>query len=208
MNEPRHPFFHALVLMGGTVALGCGGIVGQASGDGSAADTGGAADSFANGGGAGSGGSPAFTGAGGAGGEPALLAGGSGGLSTLPGTGGKGPALLDGGGAPVELLPCVPAQWDCARTQLACDYSAGYLVQGAYGCVCDAERPSSPDDCPPGKSFVCEQGAFESDGITVQIPFQCSCVAGPADCSVCRPYSCSTSSTSILCGCVYISLLH
>ncbi len=210
MSERRHPLFHALVLMGGTVTLGCGGIVGQANGDGSASNTGGAPDSFGAGGHDGVAGSAVFTANGGSGGEAFVPSnGGNGDLSTIQTTGGLEDPI--DAGPPTDLLPCVPAQWDCSRAELPCYSPAGYDVQGSYGCSCDASRPTSAEYCEPGQSFVCKQGSFVNDGGTVQVPFECSCVEAATNCGACEEAfgqfaQCSTSPASILCRCAVVYL--
>lgn len=152
--------FRAMVLMGGSMALGCGG---------NATRSGGGAGPSTSGSGDGSGGS-----------------GGTGpGTGGTGGNGGTGIIFVDSittGVAPVPVdpgpFPCVPAQFDCSATPPQCTYP-GWRVPDT--CTCNDSRPKSAADCAPDQAFVCRQGMERYDGApyTEVVPFECTCV--PAD---------------------------
>jgi len=155
-------FFRAMVLMGSSMALGCGGTTNR---------TGGSPDSAGGAGGAGgSGGSgPGGTGAGGSG--PIFI------TTTTTGVGGIG----SGDPGP---FPCVPAQWECESTPLECSntYNAWQLPTE---CACSDTRPKSAADCASGQSFVCLEGAPRDGAPDVgSVLFNCACVEADGDCGV------------------------
>ena len=149
----EHPLFRVLVLMGGSVALSCGGsaiIDGNQAGNGAGGGV--AQGGVAQGGGAGAG-----AGAG------AAARGGSGG----------------GGGAAAD---CPPAQWDCSGLGLTCSYDLSGVGR-PKGCVCDPTRPKSVADCRANEDLICLAGYADQpdvqswDGLR---HVQCACVPGPS----------------------------
>ncbi len=153
-RESNHPLFRALVLMGGSIALGCGGSV--------------VVDSSA----AGSGGKVALGGAspgGNSQGGAAATAG------TIMLAGGGGNSAIDAG-AP----DCPPAQWDCSGLVPACEPNLG--GPRPAGCVCDLTRPKSVADCGSNEDLICLRGyGSEPDPNTwdMAVHYQCACVPGP-----------------------------
>ncbi len=153
--ESSHPLFRALVLMGGSIALGCGGSVvvdGSAAGSGGKVAIGGA--------------SPGGTSPGGA----AATAG------TIVSTGGGGNSAIDAG-----AQACPPAQWDCSSLGPTCDPNFGGSGQPA-GCVCDLTRPKSVADCGSNEDLICLRGyGSEPNPNTwdTAVHYQCACVPGP-----------------------------
>jgi hypothetical protein len=196
MSEVRNEraqggFFHTLVVMGGALALGCGGISA-----GERPRPGGSGGGGSGGGGSGSGGGGA------------------------PPSGGSGPIIVTGGAGqgPVEPGPfaCTPAQIACATGYWAC-YSGGFAL--AEECACDARRPQGPDDCASDETFVCKRALADASGrpLTRSVAFDCRCVPGEADCAaVCNlaygeSGSCfgdeqDAAGNSVLCGCAVIVL--
>jgi len=170
-NEPdsfaEHPLFRALVLMGGALALGCGGV---AQREGYAAENGGAYPSPAT--------SPPSAGSGGAASDGATngkAIAGSAGASTL-GQAGK----TSGDGRSPTDPACPTAQWDCSALPSSCsrDLSPGMV---ALGCFCNAARPVDANDCAANESLFCQRGiaAFEAETWDYAVHYQCSCVASP-----------------------------
>lgn len=165
-SDAEHPLFRVLVLMGGTLALSCGG---SAVVDGSA------------GGAVGSGGAGGARAVGGAGqGGVAQGGGAQGGAGAIAGTvaigGGAGSGVLDAG--PPE---CPPAQWDCSGLGAVCGPNIGNAGQPA-GCVCDLKRPKSVADCAANEDLICERAyTGEPDPTTwdTSTHIQCACVPGP-----------------------------
>ncbi|MEI9942457.1 MAG: hypothetical protein WDO69_35025 [Pseudomonadota bacterium] len=158
-HEFEHPLFRALVLMGGSMALGCGGsaVIDQGTGGSNSAQ----------------GGAPAQGGA--------LAQGGLIGVSGSPSIAG---AAQGGGGASAfdaGLDDCPPAQWDCSALGPSCEPSLGSGGRPA-GCVCDPKRPRSVADCSAKQELVCLR-AYASepdpDSWDTSVHVQCSCVAGP-----------------------------
>ena len=155
-----------MVIMGSSVALGCGGLT-QTSGSGgtSGNGTGGGTGTGGSTGGAGSGGSGG-TGGGGSGGSPLIL---------TPDTGGSGGAALGFGGA----FPT-----DCPTAQLTCTSAAysGCSSQGVFlvlpaDCECDSERPASQGDCGVDETLVCDGASEDVFGRPFDpiAPFNCTC---------------------------------
>jgi hypothetical protein len=209
--QVRHRFFRAMVLMGSSLAAGCGGTATMNEGSGGS-----------GGGGGGNGGSGGH-GAGGAGGAAGAGGGGSGGAG-----GSGGGFVMDagigavGGSFPVDggPMPCVPAQWDCASAQVDCAYD-GVGWQLPQGCVCDAARPRSAADCSANETFTCREGTSAgSTPLANDVLFECSCVPSPETClEACmaafqdpsRDYSNCESvggsgTRSVLCGCALVYL--
>ncbi len=214
MNEVRHPFFLAMVVMSGLL-VGCGGAATQDDGLGSGAI--GAEDTDGSGGVSGStGGTSSAAGGTASGGSAA-----TGGVDQ-----GSGGSNFGAGGVGYPDLSCPPAQWTCEEgsaqfqgAEVGADAPTGYLVP--EGCECDELRPVSPDDCQQGERFTCwgmayldEQTAFDQ----VQA-LGCECLKEPEDCAFrCRDlqprlsgfadeYECETSAESVtLCGAAFVYL--
>jgi len=230
-----HPLFRALVLMGGSLAIGCGGVAEREAPE--SIDVGRA--------GSASGGAASNGAAGSVGGTPFTI-GSAGALTQLA----AGATSLDA--AAFYNPTCPYPQWDCGVVQPG--YDACYLNltskddPRAAGCSCDSSRPTSADACKSDESFVCRQ-AFPPYTEAQPTPstwdgtlhVQCACVATPtptptwdnctATCSKAYPVSgawtrCSLPSAStcddrgvctatsadvlrqdgILCGCAAIAL--
>lgn len=195
-----HPFFRAMVLMGGSVALSCGGATSE------------------NHGGAGSSGTGGTGGSGGTGGAPS---GGTGGM--IVGTGG---VMIGTGGIAGAAgryaqdagpFPCAPALWDCGTNAPNCAYSLeGYVLPS--GCACDSTRPLHATDCPAGQVRVCRKGVADASGarFATPIPFGCTCEPKTNCATECATafvapggyYSCvePTTGLDVLCGCAVIVL--
>jgi len=203
-DEPlaAHRFFHAMVIMGGSLALGCGGA---ASSDPDGEGSGGAHVASSGG----SGGVPATTGGRApmtTGGVPAMSSGGSSGGQLQIATGGT----VDPG-----PFPCPPAQLDCLRPGTQCQGS-GYALP--KDCVCNPQRPASAADCAADQHFVCRKATQSADFVelTAPVPFECSCVPLQTSCMAACDMaydvpgvSCRTDAEdprSILCGCAVIVL--
>ena len=157
MNDAlsEHPLFRTLVLMGGALALSCGGVARSESGLGEA-------------------GAPTSNGGGGSAGAPTTLAG-------APSVGGSS-EVVDAG--PPLDAECPFPQWDCSKSAPACyrDISHGLA---ATGCFCNRARPATLADCSPNEVLLCQQGYVQSlsgesyragtwDG---SVHIQCSCFA-------------------------------
>jgi hypothetical protein len=155
-------FFRAMVLMGGSMALSCGGTTTRHGGDSSSGGGG------SGGGSGGAGDGPGAGGTGGTGGAGILLTSSTTGVALSP---------VDPG-----PFPCVPAQFDCGAAPPECTYP-GWRVPD--NCRCDATRPKSAADCAPDQAFVCRKGTERWDGspYTEPVPFECSCVATGSYCS-------------------------
>lgn len=192
----RHRFFHAMVVMGGSLALGCGGAVSEDP------DGGGSAGAAVTGtGGSGSGGAPAATG-----GRAPLITGG------VVGTGGQ-PTMTTGG--TVDPGACPPAQLACALTGAECRGN-GYALPNS--CPCDSRRPASAADCAADEAFVCRNATMthEFAPLPGSVGFDCKCVPRQPSCAsacdlafgffgtACRADAEDLS--SILCGCAVVVL--
>ncbi len=207
-DEPlgQHRLFHAMVLMGGSLALACGGVSSGTADD----ESGGTGAVSGTGGGS----SGAGTDGGGSGTDTGGASSGSGGA---PGSGGS-LLMPTAGTASVEPNPtsCPPAQWSCAEMSGYC-YRDGYTLPES-NCVCDDRRPSAPSDCPAGTVFACHAASIGQDGSTLPqvVPFSCACVTDTnncdAECSEVAPSSgtCTDVNTrdgrSVLCNCAVIVL--
>ncbi|HEY3501071.1 MAG TPA: hypothetical protein VGK73_40535 [Polyangiaceae bacterium] len=196
-NESQQSFFHTMVVMGGALALGCGGL--------STADGPPTIDNSAGTGGSGGTG----TGSGGA--------AGSGGMT---GTAGTGAIVIPDAGVPDPVEPgpfaCSPAQWNCSSVGVSC-HGDGYLLPES--CPCEAARPKTPTDCAPGQAFLCREATVnhESRRFTEPVAFECTCAAQLPTCeatcdqiyessrSNCHDLD-DTSGHSVLCGCAVIVL--
>jgi hypothetical protein len=174
-SEPLsdHPLFRALVLMGGGLALSCGGIA-----EGSPASTGnGAAGAPSSAAGTSNGGNPGAT---------TIIVGG-------PSSAGA-PSV---GGAPSAQPDCPYAQWDCTSDQPICYLPiASATDPAASKCFCNANRPITANDCKPSESLVCLQvfsQAFDASAETGwdgSVHMQCSCVESSATGDICD-YACA-----------------
>jgi len=199
----RHRFFRAMVLMGGSLAVGCGGTATAGS-----ADPGGGGGDGGSGGPGGSGGS----GSGGAGGSGGP--GGSGGFVIDAGVGTGGSVARDGG-----PMPCVPAQWDCSSASPSCSFDPmGYELP--QGCACDGTRPRSEAECAANESFTCLKAAYVAgEPLTNPVSFECSCVPSQESCDLmCREAfdngatypTCELGvdepPSTVLCGCAVVVL--
>jgi hypothetical protein len=189
----RDRFFHAMVVMGGALALGCGGVSvhdpSPAAGTGEVetnAGTGGAASSS--------------TGAGGVGGAAAP---------------GSGTAGLPGSAGSLSPRRCPDEQYTC--TGFTCD-SDLWSQQGR--CYCDPSLPVSPADCDAGMAFVCRPTSTDPHtgaALAQTGRVDCRCVPAGQSCSdTCRDaytqfadgYACDPvpEPGDILCGCSYVYL--
>ncbi len=212
MIEVRHPFFHAMVVMSGTL-VSCGGAATQDDGLGSGAT--GAEDTDGTGG-IGSGGTESENGG-----------TSSGGASSTGGAEqGTGGSTAGAGGFGHPELDCPPAQWTCAEGSaqfqggdVGGDGPSGYLVP--EGCECDESRPVSPDDCQLGERFTCWGMAYvdEKTAFDQVQALACECLKEPEECAFrCRElqprlsgfadeYECETSAESVtLCGAAFVYL--
>lgn len=202
---PPHPFFHAMVVMGGTVALGCGGVTTGSRQEGApgASGTGGTGGT----GTVGSGGSTAFFGGtggaffmgstGGANPTTPFATGGTfstggiggasaGGTTSLGGTTGLGGGASAGGApSPADggMATCPPAQWTCTQTP-ACSSMTTDWVLPMDGCRCDTARPKTAADCVPGQILICRAGVAPG-APTVTVPFECACISADVGCQAC-----------------------
>jgi hypothetical protein len=200
-SSSHHRLFHAMVLMGGSIALGCGGASSSGTGDDE------------------SGGTGAMSGAGSAG----TTAAGTGGTSAGnggTGAGGSAGTLIvpTAGTASVNPVPtdCPPAQWNCNSEGQYC-YGDTYALPES-DCVCNDARPVAPSDCPAGTVFACHAATRTEDGrpLPQVVPFSCSCVTDTnncdAECNEAAPSSgtCtdvnSSSGRSVLCNCAVVVL--
>jgi len=210
-NEQRseHRLFRALVLMGGTLALSCGGMS-KTDGDGSGgASNGGASNGGASNGGATSGGTGPLIGTGGS--------IGIGGKPIMPDPAGSAGQLATGGmpGVNPPPLPCPAAQLDCGAMLPSCT-GEGYTLPDY--CACNAALPASPDDCDAGEEFVCLRGTYAPSGqlLSEIVPFQCSCVPAVDNCGeACDAafifsgdgLSCEDPTPdTVICGCAWVYL--
>jgi hypothetical protein len=227
-SSGKNRMFNSIVLMGGGLALGCGGVT-KSDADGAAgssATTHGGASSSPGGvtstGGSGlvnsggslivpPGGAPGYAGAIGAGGT----------LSVAGSPSGGGAA----GGGFISPLPCPPAQWTCA-TEQSCPPQGG--LQLGTDCTCDPSRPTQAADC-KGLTFVCILAERDTQGnpLSASVPYECSCLpaattAGDSCYAACDSaygaarFSCSygayspsgtPTDTDILCSCVTVVVL-
>lgn len=118
-----HPLFHSLVMMGGTVAVACGGVTSGSGGTGIGQ-----------------------SGAGGGGTGP-----GTGGAGGTPGTGGSvetGGVAATGGTSAVHIWPCPPAQLVCDQATSDAMACGSVVAPEPGGCICDSTRPLTADECP------------------------------------------------------------
>jgi hypothetical protein len=179
----EHRLFRAIVLMGGSMTLGCGGNVSGSEGQSTAGGNGGGTDQPGPVGGA----------AASTGGAPGAASGSAGSIAT----GGSAPiqaggATAAGGTGPIYTdptdLPCPPEQWRCATNAQWCDgYGYGYSLPEA--CACDPSRPVTAEDCGEGSALVCDLAVSTADGTPLDepVPFGCACVGADTHCDfACR----------------------
>lgn len=150
-SNAEHRLFHVLVLMGGGLALSCGGVASlQGNPDGS-----------------GVAGAPGQQGTAGA-----VSSSGDTGLASA-GANSEGQVIAPGVDAGVTSLPCPPEQWDCTLVLLRC----GGQLHGAdlpAGCSCAPERPQSAADCAANETLLCVPAYQSATGKKLRI--QCACV--------------------------------
>jgi hypothetical protein len=189
LSQIRNPdsaqrFFRAMVLMGGSLAAGCGGATSH-----DPAATAGAANGGAANGGAGSGGSG--------------TGGGSG-----------GGIVVGTGGAPIEPGPfdCPPAQWDCTAQPADCSYQ-GFALPKNCQCdlkrPLDATACASGQSfvCRDGTRDA------DGRVFTHDVPFECSCVSTQMRCELTCDQAFQNTGTctqpsanEVLCGCAVVFL--
>jgi hypothetical protein len=201
----RHRLFHAMVLMGGSLALRCGGETATNSSQGNA--TGG----NATGGNASTGGTTSSSGGINTGGNASSGGNAAGGGVLIP------PPISTGGKVSVDpgSFDCPPPQWDCAASSPRC-YGDGYRLPD--GCKCDPSRPLDPSACAAGQVLVCREGRYTASGAQLETPFgfECSCTAPQLNCGLACDAVFPNSGTcyerdisglkEILCNCAQIVL--
>jgi hypothetical protein len=203
-DQSGHRLFHAMVLMGGSLALGCGGMSNETGDEG-------VGGSGASPGSAGT----ASTGAGGAGNGGVGASGGTTGVS-----GSAGAISIPTAGTssmPPDPPNCPATQWECDDSALYCRLDT-YLMPDGTGCECDETRPVSASDCPPGNAFVCHAGGRNAEGQALPqvVPFSCACVPDTSGCDTeCNAVAPSSGScteiigpnvSSALCNCAVVVL--
>lgn len=213
-------FFHAMVIMGGSMAVGCGGVATDSRHSG----LGDGPDGAAGGSNTGTGGWSVLS-TGGVHSIVTAVTGGAAGTGVAANFGGGANTGGAAAGVDAGFLPCAPEQWSCGSGSGAQCSSVGSGVVLPSGCVCDAERPTSAAQCASGQTFVCRQGVigetFSGDVPTIDmVPFECSCVTASPDCRACnavfgpatgRDYLCDSSAPDagvgdVLCGCAVVYL--
>lgn len=151
-DPSAHRLFAAIVLMGTSLGVGCGGVTDSDRRDESSGE---------NGSSGGSGGS---------------------GSSSSSGSGGVIVPHLDVGGTsagpqPIKPGPfaCPPEQWSCASQECGL-VGSGWALPSA--CACDPQRPRRASDCPPDQAFICQEVTSSADGQPFNEPvaLSCSCV--------------------------------
>lgn len=168
-SNAEHRLFHVLVLMGGGLALSCGGAVsvqGNHDGAGAAAapDQQGTASAVSSGGSTGVAGASWAT-------PGAATSIGGAGLASA-GADSNGEASRSGVDAGPPSLPCSPEQWDCTPVLSHC----GGQLLGAdlpAGCSCAPQRPQSAADCSANESLLCVRAYQPATGSYLRI--QCAC---------------------------------
>lgn len=204
----EHPLFRAMVVMGGSLAVGCGGTTAMGestSGPHTGSGTGGTAD---------------MADAPGGSHDVASMdvpsAGGSSGTNTA-GAGGKVSAVMGGAGGTVPTEPqCPSAQWSCDTDHLMCGVRGlGNFWELPSGCACDSTRPASAADCASDELFVCRQATQDAGGVVSVL--DCACVPRTNDCSeACKAalspnldgyFQCDGPGVdTVLCGCAFVYL--
>jgi hypothetical protein len=199
--DGRHRFFHTMVVMGGALALGCGGMSNHTDSTGSGGS--GSAGSGGSGGKAPSGAGAGGTGTGGTGGAPPPV------IIEPVGGAGQGPVQP-------PVFACSPAELVCSITYPACDGSGFSLPND---CRCDETRPVSPAECDEGESLVCRQAVSDANGtpFTTPVPFDCQCMPNQMYCGLacdmafpdrgdCVEEQVGENGKTILCNCAVIVL--
>jgi hypothetical protein len=217
--------FHSIVLMGSGLSLGCGGVAkldGTAA-SGSATDAGSSSTSLGGSGGLSAGGSRSDLIILPAAGSPS--SGGALGVGGTLGSAGDVSGAAATGGF-VSPLPCSPAQWSCAPTEVSCPPFDGFQLGTGKDCKCDPARPASAARCGPGYTFICMAAERDAQGnrFPQPIPYGCMCQptlgANPnqcydlcnrafqipsIDCYVTEPDA-SVQDATVLCQCATIIL--
>jgi hypothetical protein len=153
-DDARHRFFNAMVLMGGSLALGCGGAT--------------TSDPSASGGAA-------------AGGAPA--SGGLTGTGGVSGNGSGGVIVISQGGTAVAgPFDCPPPQWDCSANPPSC-WDAGYALPAMCACdpkrpLTAADCEAGTDWVCRIASYDPEHRGID------RLPFECACVPHQMDCGL------------------------
>ena len=174
----EHPLFRALVLMGGALAMGCGGVVQDQDRTGADVGRAGSADGGAS--------ASALAG------RPNLDVPPGGSAGTDVASAGTGAQASGGAATALIYNPTCPyAQWDCSAVAagIACQHPL-YLASNddptATGCTCDPARPTSIAACQPRENFVCRQAyAVYTDGLPwpdtwdSRLHVECACVPSP-----------------------------
>jgi hypothetical protein len=174
----QHPLFRALILMGGGLALGCGGVAqtntqttesgGAQTGPATSTSTAGSSNATAGNSNATAGNSNATAGSSSSG---TIQLGQAGGVSANNG-GSSGVPNDDG---------CPYAQWDCSQLTPACIRDLSQGLAGT-GCFCNSARPLTVTDCAANESLFCLQaiGLGSPDTWDYTNHIQCSCAPTPA----------------------------
>ncbi|HET9931665.1 MAG TPA: hypothetical protein VFQ35_13285 [Polyangiaceae bacterium] len=207
----RHPLFRAMVLMGGSLALHCGGNARHDEAGSGGNPAGGAAGT----GGQRTSGGTSLGGATVSGGTSGAT--GSGGAGNANGSGGSLPKGGEAGGPPNPVTPgpfdCPPAQWDCSAIPPACTGEYFLLPEG---CACDTTRPKTPEECGDA-DWVCRHAEFDSQRrlFTTPVDFECFCAPHQPTCrEACSmaygyPSRCANelpATNAVLCDCAIIVL--
>lgn len=202
-EQHPHRLFAAIVLMGTSLATGCGGL---AEGE-RQTGVGGQPDSSVSGSSAAAG--------------TAASVGGATSTSTAGTSNTGGPVINIGGSTPAPAtaepgpFACPPEQWSCPSTECR-SVDSGWVLPDA--CACDPKRPLKASDCQPGQVFVCQNATRRADGkmFTKPVALACSCVEKSGnfcstECDVAygqRDLQCfgAPDELSALCGCAVVYL--
>lgn len=178
MIEARHPFFHTMVVVSGTL-VGCGGVAADDRSEHELQD-----DEWDE-----PSGSGGMTGTGGA-----INHGTGGDLLVVGGTSSGGTSSdefevvpLPNLGCPSEQLTCDAAEY--VYQQVQGEYVDGYMLKG--DCACDETRPVSPDECELGEQLTCWRLAFldEDTALDQTYLLSCECLPEEVNCSPCEALS-------------------
>ena len=169
-TAPKHRLFRAMVVMGGSLAAGCGGISQNEStgptapggaGDAAAGDVEGSRSSSEV--------------------DAGHDASGPIDMISIDATLLVPPPIEVEAGAlstfEAGALGCPEAQWACPMRRDACP-GAPYQLVLPLDCACDRARPLSASDCQPGETFVCQAAALDPALQRCDPPraFNCLCV--------------------------------
>jgi hypothetical protein len=159
--------FCMLVLMGSSLALGCGGTAEQmADAAGGTAGTSGSANTGGSTGGGGATSGGAWSGG----------ATSTGGVTFTGGTSPGGATSVGGtaGGSPTHVRP---AEFDCPYEQVSCGScsSAFDEYELPSWASCNYEAPVSAADCAPGERFVCLEATVDENGGRFPTGVRCGC---------------------------------